>query len=465
MGKGWRATVGAQAPPPPSPNPLSLAPLSIPTQGLARCEALARLDLSANFIRPGRLRRSVAALARAPALAHLWLVGNPCGRVWRGGGGEETGCSPSSTHVPLSLGPWCPTASTDAAAASACRAYVVARLPLLATLDGTPIKASERAAAVGAVEGLEAGLAAAEAADGLIPPPYPPPPASASSGVDAAEMMAMEAEVDSLLALQAAEQEAAGRGVPLPPRPWTRAARLAEARAGEGRAAAKAAAAAAAASAAAAAEPGGAWPRPGRHTAFPPLADEDGGGAGSAPPPPIRQANEGGWRYSLTPTPDGDGASPPPSAIVLDLALGKGVPPGDVRVDVTPGAVRVLVASRCVGLGGGGRGLTASALPPLPTPSASASASAPPCLLLQLALPARVCPPASTAARSRASGALVVTMPLVEPGAALDPACMREKDGRGGGPGAVLAPPVAAPAAAVVMVAPGGGDDAPPLAG
>ena len=43
-------------------------PLFFISQGLARCESLARLDLSANFIRPARLRRSVAALARAPAL-------------------------------------------------------------------------------------------------------------------------------------------------------------------------------------------------------------------------------------------------------------------------------------------------------------------------------------------------------------------------------------------------------------
>ena len=144
-------------------------------------------------------------------------------------------------------------------------------------------------------------------------------------------------------------------------------------------------------------------------------------------------------------------SSPDGRAVVLELALGKAVPPGDVRVDVTPTAVRVLVANRCAGLGSG----------PLTSTSSASPGAACSFLLLQLALPARVCPPEATAVRSRASGALVITMPKVDPGAALDPACLREEKGRG----KEGARPPAAAAAAVVIAADAGDDAAPPLAG
>lgn len=389
----------------------------------------------------------MGALARPPALIALWLVGNPCGRVWKC---KEHTCTETPTIYTAAFGPWCPASSTDATAAAACRAYVIARLPRLLTLDGLPVQASERAAAAGRMGGLEAALQAIEAAEGLPVGPTSPPPLSTSSGVDAAEMAAMEAEVDAMLAAAAEdagkEEEGAFPADDLP-RPWTRAARLAEQRAQEARAAAKEASAACSQADTDASLSG--WPRPGRHTDFPPLRDEaeEDGGGGSG----IRQANEGAWHYSLTPSDGGSGGdgSGSASTITLELGLGKGVPAGDVRVDVTARAVRVLVANRTVAGGHGGFSTSAQ----------------PASLLLQLALPARVCPPASTATRSRASGALVVTMPMVEAGAELDLACVRERrkvekkiEERQAAPGAV--------AAAVVVVAGGDDDDdAPPLPG
>jgi hypothetical protein len=428
------------------------------SQGLARCERMARLDLSANFIRPARLRRSVAALARAPALQEVWLVGNPCMRTLR-----ATSSSPHSSPSPF--GPWCPATSTDAAAAAAARAYVVVRLPRLACLDGVPVRPSERAAAGAALPALEAALAAIEAAEQAPPPPPPPLPPSSpgalsvadsdSSGYDAAEAAALEAEVDALLAEQA-EAEGPSDGLPSdgPPTAWTRADRLAEVRAKEARAA-RAAAEQAASDAAREAATEGSGPRPGRHTAFPPLPDDDeeeGGGGGDEKKTrtPIRQVNEGRWAYTLCP---GEPGGPTAHCIVLELPLGKGVPPGDVRLDVAPSAVRVLVAARS---GGGGSEGSFS----------SSSTSIPPSFLLQLALPARVLPPASTAARSRASGTLVVTMPRSDPGGPLDAACVREDvrvagKNRGGGGGGCAAERCAAVAAVVA----GGEDAPPPLAG
>ena len=50
---------------------------------LGPCEALAHLDLAANFLPAARLRPAVAALAAAPALTELWLAGNPC-MAWEG---------------------------------------------------------------------------------------------------------------------------------------------------------------------------------------------------------------------------------------------------------------------------------------------------------------------------------------------------------------------------------------------
>ena len=425
----------------------------------------------------------MAALARAPGLRELWLVGNPCNRVCVHTCGEALG----------GCGPWCPATSTDAAASAAVRAYVAGRLPCLACLDGVPIRPSERAAAVADLPRLDAALAAVEVAAGRLPaglppqPPPPPPPSpgalsvadSASSGYDAAEAAALEAEVDALLAEREAEEEEAGKrgggdageeAAPLPadgpPTAWTRLARLAEVRAKERAAAARAAKQDAASGEA---STGPLLPRPGRHTGFPPAPPD--GGAGAAGPPtasPTRQVNEGGWAYTLTP---GEVGSPAAGCIVLDLRLGRGVPPGDVRVDVTPRAVRVLVAARSGGGGGsGGGGL---AVPPPPPPSAATTLppapAHPPSFLLQLALPGRVCPPISRAARSRASGALVVTMPLVDPAADLDPACVREaKQGQGTGGGSAAAVgsggggPAGRTSAAVVAVDAGDEHDAPP---
>jgi len=78
---------------------------------LAGCEALSKLDLSANFIASPAGLLSIASLAANTALRELFLTGNPC-------------CADQRY-----------------------RPFVVASLPQLARLDGVDITPSERIAA------------------------------------------------------------------------------------------------------------------------------------------------------------------------------------------------------------------------------------------------------------------------------------------------------------------------------
>ena len=80
-------------------------------RGLAGCESLRRLDLTANFVGLRELPASLRALRANAALEELHLLGNPCTR-WAG-----------------------------------CRAYVVGLLPQLQRLDGEKVRPSERIAA------------------------------------------------------------------------------------------------------------------------------------------------------------------------------------------------------------------------------------------------------------------------------------------------------------------------------
>ena len=80
-------------------------------ENLAGCEALQKLDLTANFIAAPRGLLSVASLSANRALTELFLTGNPCEK------------------------------------ADGYRLFVLATLPQLARLDGTDVTPAERIAA------------------------------------------------------------------------------------------------------------------------------------------------------------------------------------------------------------------------------------------------------------------------------------------------------------------------------
>ena len=81
-------------------------------EGLGGCEFLGKLDLTVNFLRAGALEDAVAHLAPLRHLRELFLMGNPVAARWAG-----------------------------------TRAFVVASLPQLASLDGADVTRSERLAA------------------------------------------------------------------------------------------------------------------------------------------------------------------------------------------------------------------------------------------------------------------------------------------------------------------------------
>jgi protein TilB len=398
-------------------------------------------------------------LGQLPHLAELWLMGNPCVEALRkayaydGNGGDDDASASAN-------------ANAHAPPIDAYRACVLLALPRLARLDGESVTASERLAARRASGPLARALRRAVAAElGLQ--------AGTEGGGEeqAAAVAALEAAVvageehPETLALygppgalgdETSESESEGEGEgeeeeerrnggrrhrtcrrrprvretgALDPatgevrRPWCPATRLLDLRdqrrqrkAEGGRGAAAAAAAAAAgegpaeASAAAAAGGGGgkgATPAPSaagnifsdplvaarrqpRRQGFPPLPDQD---PGTGETLPLR--NEGRWRFSLDVVRGGGGAAAPAAAVgsaspsaakrgpplelELDVDVGRYLDTSHMQLEVLPRAVRLLVRGR----------------------------------LLQLRLPAEVRADAGAARRSRASGRLVVRLPLL----------------------------------------------------
>ncbi|KAI8467228.1 MAG: hypothetical protein J3K34DRAFT_454530 [Monoraphidium minutum] len=138
-------------------------------------------------------------------------------------------------------------------------------------------------------------------------------------------------------------------------RPWCPATRILEHREAE-----KAEREAQQKKAAGAEDPFAPPPAPPRHEDFPPLAE------GEVP----LQRNEGKWEFRIDEDEGG-------RSLLLEVQVGRYVDTSLVKADVRPRLVRLLVKGR----------------------------------LLQLVLPEEVCPDASTAQRSKATGALLLTMP------------------------------------------------------
>jgi protein TilB len=105
-------------------------------QGLDSCEFLKKLDLTLNFIDLDRLKESIDCLTSCTNLNELFLLGNPC---CHSSDSEQSGHKKSSG--------W-----------KNCRLYIVARLPQLKSLDGTPIVHSERIRAIQKLSQLESEL-------------------------------------------------------------------------------------------------------------------------------------------------------------------------------------------------------------------------------------------------------------------------------------------------------------------
>jgi len=95
----------------------NISMIEMPRGGM---EWLRKLDLTLNFVGLDSLEESIDSLASCRSLEELFLLGNPCMGI--------EGKSDDSKQAG-----W-----------KGCRAYVVARLPTLKSLDGTEVKRSER---------------------------------------------------------------------------------------------------------------------------------------------------------------------------------------------------------------------------------------------------------------------------------------------------------------------------------
>mmetsp|Transcript_30489 Transcript_30489/g.72531 ORF Transcript_30489/g.72531 Transcript_30489/m.72531 type:complete len:464 (-) Transcript_30489:70-1461(-) len=107
----------------------NISKIQMPRGGL---EWLRKLDLTLNFIGLDSLEESIDNLAPCRSLEELFLLGNPCMGI-EGKGDKKAG--------------W-----------TGCRAYIIARLPTLKSLDGTEIKRSERLIAVRQLPALTSEL-------------------------------------------------------------------------------------------------------------------------------------------------------------------------------------------------------------------------------------------------------------------------------------------------------------------
>ncbi|KAL4423280.1 hypothetical protein ABPG77_004549 [Micractinium sp. CCAP 211/92] len=245
-------------------------------QNLQRCESLRRLDLTANFVDlPGLL--SLRSLAELEHLEELHLLGNPCAS-WPG-----------------------------------YRPYVLGVLPRLASLDGKPVRPSERIAAAQQLPELETRLRAELAAQGIDP--------------DAVAQV----EDDSLLEGEVQETGHVDEHGQLV-RPWCPATRILEQREAEAEAAAAEAKRRAAQEAGAGLLGAGELEHPPR-TGFPPLAEGD----------VLYQKNEGKWEYVL-------GESACGRSLQLDVAFGRYLDTSAIQADVQPRCVRLLAKGRLLQL-------------------------------------------------------------------------------------------------------------------
>jgi len=136
---------------------LNLALNNITTiEGVGEMEWLRKLDLTLNFVDVDALEESVDELSGCRSLEELFLLGNPCMGLDGDGSGSGSG----------GIIPGAASASDDAEPSSSpkqigwkgCRAYIVARLPSLQSLDGKEIKRSERILAMQQLSALTSEL-------------------------------------------------------------------------------------------------------------------------------------------------------------------------------------------------------------------------------------------------------------------------------------------------------------------
>jgi len=148
---------------------LALNNLTTVTRGsLCRCEFLNKLDLTLNFVDVDELERTVDELATLRSLRELFLLGNPCMYSDVGdGAGSSSNSSSSSNDVVGKAAEALQASNADNGTSSekkqppgwkGCRAYVIARLPNLKSLDGTDVLRSERILATERLPDLVAEL-------------------------------------------------------------------------------------------------------------------------------------------------------------------------------------------------------------------------------------------------------------------------------------------------------------------
>lgn len=303
----------------------------------------------------------------------------------------------------------CPTlaslalTSTPAARWPCCRAYVIVRLPHVTRLDGAAVTPGERITAAADAGRLADAARAEQAADRASRGTLARHGGDTDSD-DGGSSASDEEEADAALA--AARAAAAAPGARAAARAWSRVTRIVDAiladedeRAAEGVPETPVACVQRA------------WPRArGNRTALPPLPEGD-----RLPP----QCNEGEWPFTVIVV---DGGGWLEIEVALRVRNACSLPP---VLDLQPLSLRLLHGGD----------------------------------MLCLRLPGAVDPGAGGAARSAATGTLVVRAPLADPGAPLDASCLRpkeedaEKDVGASGRGSV------------VSVCAGGGDAPPPLAG
>jgi len=125
-------------------------------EGISHLEFLNKLDLTLNFIHFDKLDESVASMRDLRSLKELFMVGNPCS--------IDIGESNSSINSDIKARNTTPQNKKieylqKKHGWKGFRMYVIAKLPLLESLDGTPILRSERIKATQHLPQLEFELA------------------------------------------------------------------------------------------------------------------------------------------------------------------------------------------------------------------------------------------------------------------------------------------------------------------